>query len=145
MCTCSVVETFHVFSLKKKSGKVLLPLWDHLEFLTVPLRPSRSFGGRRPRRLYVHGWHALVEDLRPHQLDAGHDLLLVAHQRHAESLDVPARHVERQTFSTPRLAVGLDASSAPRRRSALTPGSFLRRAPGCDTLPLQSDLCSGSS
>ena len=44
--------------------------------------------------LYVHGRHALVEDLRPHQLDAGHDLLLVAHQRHPEPLDVPAPHTQ---------------------------------------------------
>lgn len=37
----------------------------------------------------MHRWHTLVEDLHPHQLNAAHDLLLVAHQRHAEPLDVP--------------------------------------------------------
>lgn len=37
----------------------------------------------------MHRRHTLVEDLRSHQLDAGHDLLLVAHQRHPEPLHVP--------------------------------------------------------
>ena len=44
--------------------------------------------------LYVHRRHTLVEDLSPHQLNAGHDLLLVAHQRHPEPLDVPAGHTQ---------------------------------------------------
>ena len=39
----------------------------------------------------MHRWYTLVEDLCPHQLDAGHDLLLMAHQRYPKPLDVPVR------------------------------------------------------
>lgn len=54
-------------------------------------RVSVSWPWKEPpsSELHVHGWHTLVEDLCSHQLHAGHDLLLVAHQRHAKPLDVP--------------------------------------------------------
>lgn len=83
-----------MLSFRKKSGKVPQPSSDHLRFHELPLR---SFRGRNSQRLYVHGWHALVQHLRPHQLNAGHDLFLVTHQRHPESLDVSARHTDKTT------------------------------------------------
>lgn len=47
----------------------------------------------------MHRWDTLVEGLRPHQLDAGHDLLLMAHQRHPEPLDVSLLHANDVTQS----------------------------------------------
>lgn len=46
--------------------------------------------------LYVHRRHTFVEDLRPDELDAGHDLLLVGHECHPKPLDVPAGHTATQ-------------------------------------------------
>lgn len=102
MFTCSIVKTFHVlfFSfLRKKSCEVLayfLLLFIILNSTESLLDLIEAWVSRFQQKetsvsqLYVHRRHALVEDLRPHQLDAGHDLLLVAHQRHPEPLDVPA-------------------------------------------------------
>lgn len=94
------------WSKKKKNQKKVL-CGSSVLFLFLPLVESPSLPGCpwRPRvrlgfprlaqrkppswQLYVHRRHTLVEDLRSHHLHAGHDLLLVAHQRHAEPLDVP--------------------------------------------------------
>lgn len=85
--SCAVLPCFYFFSFR---------LSNHLHFLVVPRDLVCDWGFRvsaqrkpPPSQLYVHRRHTLVEDLRSHQLHAGHDLLLVAHQRHAQPLDVP--------------------------------------------------------
>lgn len=88
------------FSRKKKSCKVppsflFFNLSNHLKFHVVPLDLVQDWVSTFQLKetsvleLYVHRWHTLVEDLHSHQLDAGHDLLLVAHQCHPKPLDVP--------------------------------------------------------
>lgn len=104
------VKTFLTFCSSHLIGdkKFLSRPSDHLKFLGVPLGLVEAWrvwfcSREKPRcwGLHVHGRHTLVEDLRPHHLDAGHDLLLVAHQCHPEPLDVPARrtHIETHTES----------------------------------------------